>query len=94
LLRRAKTDSADEDSLGLQIGPPVEALEAWIEKAGIANGAIFRAIDRWGTLQDKDWDAPGGQSHCQDALRPGRARGLQRAWPARRRGCRRDGVAA
>ena len=53
VLGRTKTGSADEDSRVLLIGPPVEALEAWIAKAGIANGAIFRAIDRWGNLQDK-----------------------------------------
>lgn len=53
LLGRTKTGSADEESRVLLIGPPVAALEAWIAKAGIAKGAIFRAIDRWGTLQDK-----------------------------------------
>jgi integrase len=52
-LGRTKTGAADEDARVLLIGPPVEALEGWIEKAGIAKGAVFRAIDRWGTLQDK-----------------------------------------
>jgi integrase len=53
VLGRTKTGSADEDSRVLLIGPPVTALEAWIAKAGISKGAVFRAIDRWGTLQDK-----------------------------------------
>jgi integrase len=53
VLGRTKTGSADEDSRVLLIGPPVVALKAWIEKAQIAKGAVFRAIDRWGTLQDK-----------------------------------------
>lgn len=53
VLGRTKTGSADEESRVLLIGPPVTALEAWIAKAGIAKGAVFRAIDRWGTLQDK-----------------------------------------
>jgi integrase len=53
VLGRTKTGSADEDSRVLLIGPPVKALEAWIAKAGISKGAVFRAIDRWGTLQDK-----------------------------------------
>ena len=50
---RTKTGAADEDSRVLLIGPPVVALELWIEKAKIAKGPVFRAIDRWGTLQDK-----------------------------------------
>ena len=53
LLGRTKTGSADEESRVLLIGPPVAALQAWIAELGIAKGAIFRAIDRWGTLQDK-----------------------------------------
>ncbi len=53
VLGRTKTGSADEDSRVLLIGPPVVALQAWIAKAGIAKGAVFRSIDRWGTMQDK-----------------------------------------
>jgi integrase len=52
-LGRTKTGSADEETRVLLIGPPVEALDAWIAKAGNAKGAVFRAVDRWGTLQDK-----------------------------------------
>lgn len=53
LLGRTKTGSADEDTRVMLVGPPVMALEAWIHRAKIEKGAIFRAIDRWGTLQDK-----------------------------------------
>jgi integrase len=53
LLGRTKTGSADEEFRVLLIGPPVLALQAWIETAKIAKGPLFRAIDRWGTLQDK-----------------------------------------
>ena len=52
-LGRTKTGSADEETRVLLIGPPVEALDAWIAKAGIEKGAVFRAIDRWGNLEDK-----------------------------------------
>jgi hypothetical protein len=51
-LGRTKTGSADEETRVLLIGPPVEALDAWIAKAGIEKGAVFRAIDRWGNLED------------------------------------------
>ena len=53
VLGRTKTGSADEETRVMLVGPPVAALEAWIAKAGIDKGAVFRAIDRWGTLQDK-----------------------------------------
>jgi integrase len=53
VLGRTKTGSVDEDSRVLLIGPPVVALETRIAKAAISKGAVFRAIDRWGTLQDK-----------------------------------------
>jgi integrase len=31
---------------------PVRALEAWLAAAGIAEGYVFRAVDRWGRLGD------------------------------------------
>jgi integrase len=52
-LGRTKTASADDDAKVLMIGPPVVALKAWIERAKIARGPIFRAIDRWGTLKER-----------------------------------------
>ena len=84
VLGRTKTGSADEDSRVLLIGPPVLALQAWIAKAGISKGAVFRAIDRWGTLQDKALTPQAVnlivKARCiQAGLDPVR---LQRPWPA------------
>ena len=44
-LGRTKTASADDDAHVLMIGPPVEALRDWLERADITKGPIFRAID-------------------------------------------------
>jgi integrase len=52
-LGRTKTQGADEDARALLIGPPVEALKLWLERADIAKGPIFRAIDRWGALEER-----------------------------------------
>ena len=52
-LGRTKTQGADDDAVALLIGPPVEALKLWLERADIANGPIFRAIDRWGALEER-----------------------------------------
>ena len=52
-LGRTKTTGADDDARALLIGPPVEALRLWLERADIAQGAVFRAIDRWGALEDR-----------------------------------------
>ena len=52
-LGRTKTTAADDDSRALLIGPPVEALKLWLERADIAKGPIFRAIDRWGALEER-----------------------------------------
>jgi integrase len=49
-LLRTKTLAADEDSRVLLIGRPVEALLEWLERADIASGPVFRAIDRWDGL--------------------------------------------
>jgi integrase len=48
-----KTTEADDDAKALMIGPPVVALKAWIARAKIARGPVFRAIDRWGTLEER-----------------------------------------
>ena len=37
----------------LLVGRPVEALNEWLLRADIAKGPVFRAIDRWGGLEDK-----------------------------------------
>ncbi|MCO5066770.1 MAG: site-specific integrase [Rhizobiaceae bacterium] len=52
-LSRTKTTEADDDAFVLLIGRPVTALQDWLERAGISEGAVFRAIDRWGHLERK-----------------------------------------
>ncbi|WP_430702117.1 tyrosine-type recombinase/integrase [Mesorhizobium captivum] len=52
-LGRTKTTQADDDASVLIVGKPVFALQEWLDGAGIAEGAIFRAIDRWGYLKRK-----------------------------------------
>jgi site-specific recombinase XerD len=58
-IRRSKTDQEGEGAtLGLPFGSdpatcPVRALRAWLEAAGIADGAIFRPVDRHGQLADR-----------------------------------------
>ncbi len=37
----------------LLVGPPVEALREWLERADIAKGPIFRAIDRWEAIGER-----------------------------------------
>ncbi len=58
-VRRSKTD---QDAAGRQIGIPfgmaaatcpVGALQAWLDATGIADGPIFRRVDRWQNLRDK-----------------------------------------
>ncbi|WP_028033853.1 site-specific integrase [Chelativorans sp. J32] len=50
-LGRTKTTEADSGAYVLLIGAPVLALKTWLERAGISDGAVFRAIDRWGNLE-------------------------------------------
>ncbi|MGX5805770.1 site-specific integrase, partial [Bradyrhizobium sp. Arg314] len=50
-LGRSKTTEADSDAFVLLVGRPVTALSAWLERAAIADGAVFRGIDRWGNLE-------------------------------------------
>ena len=50
-LGRTKTADADEDRRVLLVGRPADALMAWIERARIEKGPVFRALDRWGKLQ-------------------------------------------
>ena len=52
-LGRTKTTSANDDGRVLMVGPPVIALKRWIKRARIAKGPIFRAINRWGTVEDR-----------------------------------------
>jgi integrase len=52
MLGRTKTSDADDDASAWLIGRPVVALEAWLARAGIARGPVFRAIDRWERIGD------------------------------------------
>jgi integrase len=52
-LGRTKTTEADQDAVVLLVGRPVVALRDWLHQAAIAEGAIFRGIDRWGRLDRK-----------------------------------------
>jgi integrase len=50
-LGRTKTGVADEDRRVLLIGRSADALLNWLARAKITTGAVFRGIDRWGTLE-------------------------------------------
>ncbi|MES0168546.1 site-specific integrase [Mesorhizobium sp. M0027] len=50
-LGRTKTTQADGDAFVLLVGRPVTVLRAWLERAGVTEGAVFRGIDRWGNLE-------------------------------------------
>lgn len=52
-LGKTKTAQADDDARVLIVGPPVEALREWLERANIGKGAVFRSIDRWEGLGDR-----------------------------------------
>jgi integrase len=52
-LGRTKTGSASDDQRVIIVGRPVEMLKAWIARAAIAKGPLFRRIDRWGHLQER-----------------------------------------
>jgi integrase len=53
VLGRTKTGQADEDRRALLVGRPVEVLNEWLLRADISKGPIFRAIDRWGGIEDR-----------------------------------------
>jgi len=46
-LGRTKTAAAEDDARVFLVGPPVDALKEWLERADIAKGAIFRSLDQW-----------------------------------------------
>lgn len=52
-LGRTKTGDADDEGRVFLVGPPVEALREWLERADIKGGSIFRAIDRWEALEER-----------------------------------------
>lgn len=52
-LGRTKTGDANDGGRVLLVGPPVEALRKWLERAAISTGPVFRAIDRWGAIEER-----------------------------------------
>lgn len=52
-LGRTKTGDADGEGRVFLVGPPVEALREWLERADISKGPIFRAIDRWEAVEER-----------------------------------------
>ncbi|MER8870571.1 site-specific integrase [Mesorhizobium sp. M0814] len=52
-LGRTKTTQADSAAFVLLVGRPVTVLRAWLERAEISEGAVFRGIDRWGNLEKR-----------------------------------------
>ena len=53
MLGRTKTGDADHEGRVFLVGPPVEALREWLERADIQKGPVFRAIDRWEALEER-----------------------------------------
>lgn len=49
-LGRTKTENADLASSVVLIGRAADALLRWLDAAGITEGPVFRAIDRWGRV--------------------------------------------
>lgn len=49
-LGRTKTTAVDDEASVVLIGRPVSALKAWIQRAKIDKGPIFRKIDQWGNV--------------------------------------------
>jgi integrase len=52
-LGRTKTAKADDDARVFLVGPPVVALQNWLERSDITKGPVFRAIDRWEQLGER-----------------------------------------
>jgi len=52
-LGRTKTGDADDEGRVFLIGPPVQALREWLERADISKGPLFRAIDRWEGVEER-----------------------------------------
>lgn len=52
-LGRTKTGDADDEGRVFLVGPPVEALREWLQRADIESGPVFRAIDRWDAVAER-----------------------------------------
>ena len=55
-LRRTKTSGADHGEVVYLTGRPVDALNAWLQAAGIETGSVFRKVDRWGNVSKRVLD--------------------------------------
>lgn len=53
LLGRTKTADAEVETRVFLIGKPVDALNYWLQAAGITEGPVFRRVGRWGQLGSK-----------------------------------------
>lgn len=53
-LGRTKTENGDQTSSVMLVGPPADALMTWIKHARITSGPVFRAIDRWGRVGERE----------------------------------------
>ncbi|PWR01952.1 integrase [Meridianimarinicoccus roseus] len=58
-LGRTKTTDADEGAVAHVTGAPVRFLRAWRAAARIAEGPVFRRIDRWGNVSGNGIGAQG-----------------------------------
>jgi integrase len=52
-LGRTKTGDAGDEGRVFLVGPPIEALREWLERADIQKGPVFRAIDRWEAIEER-----------------------------------------
>lgn len=57
ILGRTKTEGSEDDNKVVLLGRAVTALNQWLEAAQITEGAVFRAIDRWGNLKPRGLSA-------------------------------------
>lgn len=49
-LGRTKTTDAGDGAVSLLVGKPVLALDAWLTRAKITSGPVFRAVDQWDNI--------------------------------------------
>jgi integrase len=56
-LGKTKTTTADDDASAVLVGPPADALLAWLNKAALRSGPVFRAIDQWANVKPRGLDA-------------------------------------
>ena len=53
LIRKSKTDPTGEGSTRFLAADTVELVKAWMKRAKITEGALFRAVDRAGNICDR-----------------------------------------